>query len=225
MDYTTLIGDKAQEGSIKNWVNHALIPSSQVITEAEAWIYQKLRVRQMVQTATGTYTNGDAGVLTLPTRYRAPIYLELKDQANDGRTWPDFTPDLAAVHQSFGYDGSGNRTTGAPTKWGTNATQAVFDTYAPSGTTYDYTLLYYGALAALAASTNETNFLTDRYPRLFRTVLMAFAYEFQEDDRRAEKYLVKSEMLLREVEVEKDLEFMGANMQMNVPGGEFSYSS
>lgn len=222
IDYTTLVGDKDQQGSIKNWLNNSTIPSTTILVEAEQWIYQRLRIRQMVQSGTGTFSNSDNGVLTLSSvasTYRAPIYFELKDQSDDARVFPTFTPDIAEVYRAFSYDGSGNRQTGAPSLWGTNATQIVFDTYAASGTTYDYTLLYYGSLTPLGPS-NTTNILTTRYPKLLRMVYMYLGYEFQEDDARANMYLQKAMSEIMEAEKEKDLEYMGADLRMGVPGME-----
>lgn len=219
MDYLTLIADKNTEGSIKNWVNHALIPSAQIVLEAEQWIYQRLRVRQMVHTATGTYGNSDSGVKELPSDYRAPIILHF---TGVNRLFPKFVPDIGEVHKRFTYDGDGNRTTGTPRFWGTDATNIVFDIYAPTDITYNYLLLYFRSLPPLSSS-NTTNFLTDRYPSLLRKALMSKAYEFQEDDKRAVVYEGKADKEIYNVEKEKDLEYLGSDMQVNVAGGEFTY--
>lgn len=219
MDYDTLIADRETEGSIKNWVNYALIPSSQIVLEAEQWIYQRLRVRQMIHEATGTFENSDNGLISLPSDYRGPILLHF---TGTNRLYPKFNPDIGDVRAHFSYDGSGNRVTGPPQMWAADDTNIVFDTYAPSGTTYNYELVYFRELTALSSS-NLTNFLTTRYPGLFRKVCMMLAYEFQEDDKRAVVYENKAMREIFETEKEKDLEFMGVDMQANIPGGEFSY--
>ena len=98
----------------------------------------------------------------------------------------------------------------------------VFDIVATTAITYNYELVYYRELPALS-STNTTNFLTSRYPSMLRKALMYKAYEFQEDDRRAVVFETKAKAEIFETEKEKDLEFMGSDMQANIPGGEFSY--
>src|ERR1700738_5318118 len=47
MDYTTLIADKTTDGSIRRWVNHSDVDAVTVLTEAQALIFQSLRVREM----------------------------------------------------------------------------------------------------------------------------------------------------------------------------------
>ena len=217
MTYTTLIGDKATEGSVRNWVNDALIPASQVIHEAEQFIYQRLRVREMIIEQTGTYGSSDSGVLTLDTAYRSPILLQF---TGVNRVFPKHKL-LDFVSTQFGYDSAGVRITGTPQYWATNATQIVFEVFADK--TFNFQLLYHGSLAALASTSNETNFLTDRYPRLFRTILMGIAYEWQEDDKRAVQYLTKGEALIFETEVEKDLELTGADLAVQVPGTDYGH--
>lgn len=220
VNYLDLIADRDTEGSIKYWVNHNLIPSAQIVAEAEQWIYQRLRVRQMLTTDTGTYGNSDNGTVALPSDYRAQNLLHF---TGVNRLFPTFVPDIGEIHSKFVYDGDGNRTTGSPAFWGTDATDMVFDIFASTDITYNYTLLYYRNMPALS-STNLTNFLTDRYPALLRKTCMYKAYEFQEDDRRAVVYEAKAEKEIFETEKEKDLEYMGSNMQANIPGGEFTHS-
>src|SRR3990167_7987443 len=47
MNYTTLTAAKTTSGSLANWVNRGDLATSAILTEAEAWIYQRLRVREM----------------------------------------------------------------------------------------------------------------------------------------------------------------------------------
>ena len=217
MTYTTLIGDKETEGSLRNWLNSATTPSAQIIHEAEQFIYQRLRVREMILEDTGTYGSVDSGVLTLPTAYRSPVLLQF---TGVNRVFPKHKL-LDFVSTQFGYDSAGVRITGTPQYWATNATQIVFEVFADK--TFNYQLLYHGSLTALASSSNETNVLTERYPRLFRTILMGLGYEFHEDDKRAVQYLTKGEALIFATEVEKDLELMGADLAVQVPGTDYGH--
>ena len=43
--WTVLTGSKDTEGSIANWVNRSDLPTTNILLEAEAWIYQHLRIR------------------------------------------------------------------------------------------------------------------------------------------------------------------------------------
>lgn len=47
MNYSTLIASKTTQGSIANWVNYARLDIDSILTEAQALIYQNLRVREM----------------------------------------------------------------------------------------------------------------------------------------------------------------------------------
>ena len=54
MNYTTLTGAKTVDGSIQQWINDSTVPASVILSEAEAWIYQFLRCREMRALGTGT---------------------------------------------------------------------------------------------------------------------------------------------------------------------------
>ena len=56
MNYSDLVATKTTAGSIKQWLNHDGVPSTTILEEAEAWVYQRLRIRQMITSSAGTLT-------------------------------------------------------------------------------------------------------------------------------------------------------------------------
>lgn len=164
--YTILTGTKATEGSIKYWANHSLVPSDQVLTEAEAYIYQYLRIREMRTTAPIAISAGQS-TFTLPTAFLEPIQLLF-----DG--WAD---PLEYVHESLlrrYKDSTGALYTGEPCQWAIVDETGQLDTELVDALAGD--MIYYATPTALSGS-NETNWLTDRYPTMLRYACMAFAYD------------------------------------------------
>ena len=74
--YPVLIASEQAEGSIKNWINKGDIPAAAVLDEAEQYIYERLRVREMLTSTTGTMGVGTAST-ALPARYRTPLTLHI----------------------------------------------------------------------------------------------------------------------------------------------------
>lgn len=171
--FSTLVGTKATEGSIKWLANHALVPSAQILTESEAFIYSRLRVREMIATATVTAAIG-ASTFTLPTGFLEPIRL-----LPDG--WGDPLPFVhEALHERYREE-DGDLYTGDPSQWTIADEVGVFDSQLT--TAFSGRMTYYKTPTALSVS-NETNFLTNRYPTALRYTLMAFAYDHRK--RRAD---------------------------------------
>ena len=72
INWTTLTAAKTTEGSIKNWVNRSDIPVTNILLEAEAWIYQTLRVREMVVDEAFTF-DASSSSEALPSGFLDPI--------------------------------------------------------------------------------------------------------------------------------------------------------
>ena len=182
MNYTQLVADKSTANSIKSWVNWANVPSTDILEEAEAYIYDKLRVREMTTIAAGTIAL-NATSLALPTTYlKALSFRRIGPTA--GRIHildPQHQEERNAI------DSSGNWIAGIP-----NTCQilddppvAYFDCKASQA--IPYRLVYLGRKAALGSG-NQTNFLTSRYPKLLRTACIMAAYENIKDMPNAQKY-------------------------------------
>jgi len=193
--YTILTGTKATEGSIKWWGNHSLIPSDQVLTEAQAWIYSRLRVREMRATETVTIS-ASASTFTLPTRYLEPVKL-----LPNG--WSD---PIEYIHENLLQryrDADGALETGDPTEWTVLDEVGTLDSQIGT-TALTCKMTYYQKPAALASSTNETNWLTDRYPTLLRHVCTYLAYEHRKR-RDASEQLILALKDIDDANVEDDM--------------------
>jgi hypothetical protein len=197
-NYTTLVGAKTVEGSIKHSVNNSLIPATTILEEAEAWIYQRLRVREMIadepftfaQDASSTPLSDLEGdfldaVQFLPWGWCEP--LEFRHEGN-------YRP---------GRDSSGVLFSGSPCMWTIIGETAYVDVKCT--TAFSGQLMYYAQPAPLAASTNETNFLTRRYPTLLRTACVAKAYEWMKDTQAAVAELTKTQGYINEAAVTNDM--------------------
>lgn len=186
-DYTTLTGTKATEGSIRWWANHSLVPAAQVLTEAQAWIFSRLRVREMIASEQVTIAAA-ASTFTLPTRFIEPIRL-----LPNG--WSD---DLPFVHEALNRryrDSDGNLEEGDPTEWTIANELGELDSQLSEQMVGH--LWFYQRPADLAAD-NLTNWLTTRYPALLRHTCTAIA--FQHRKRMAD---AQSEYTLAAIEIEE----------------------
>lgn len=173
-NYTTLTGLKTVDGAIRAWVNRSDVPATVILTEAQALIYERLRVREMQARATLTFALSTQ-TASLPTGFLDPI----------GYKPYEWGGDLSFVHENaLGEyrDSSGVLESGTPSRWtivGETAYVNVLPSEAFSGI-----LLYYKSPTVLSGS-NETNFLTERYPTLLRYACMAKAYEHMKDEQSA----------------------------------------
>jgi len=177
INYTTLVGDKTTEGSIKNWVNRSDIPVTNILIEAEAEIYQWLRVREMKSDAAFQFdisTSSEA----LPSDFLDPIkYVPYE--------WSYPLPYYDEESALVARDSSGNLFDGTPSLWYIIDDTAYVDVTASAN--FGGRLMYYKLPAALSIS-NETNFLTTRYPSLLRHACMMKAYDHMKDTNRSAEY-------------------------------------
>ena len=213
LKYATLVADRDCDGSIKNWVNHNKVPSTAILTEVQQWIYERIRVRQMLVTATGNLA-ADADTITLPTRYRQPYMFMFTANATVAKTIPKYKP-LDFVLSQFNYQADGTRTKARPSFWATDESNLQFETQADR--TYPYLFKHYAALADLDPD-NQTNFLTSTYPRLLRVVSMVFAYEHLKNEREKVYYLKIVEDEVYEANKDSDLELSGMDIRVEIDG-------
>lgn len=194
INYTTLTAAKTTEGSIKNWVNRSDIPVTNILLEAEAWIYQRLRVREMIADEAFTFDE-DASSEALPAGFLDPV---------------QFVPYQWACPLMFVHEGSfrPSRTTagvlqeGTPSMWTIIGTTAHVDVLCSSD--FAGRLLYYKQPDALSGD-NETNFLTTRYPTLLRSALMMKAFEHMRKTSDAAGYLQKAMADIQEAAATNDM--------------------
>lgn len=201
MDYTTLIADKATDGSIKNWVNRPDMPASTIIAEAEAWLWEEggLRAREMmtnVETTIDSGSNTEAlasdfldPIRFLPHGWGAPLPYVLPSQL----------PDLR--------DADGDLFTGSePTCWSVVGTDLTVDLQVTAN--FSGMLMYYARPAELSVA-NTTNFVTTRWPALFRHVCMAKAYNWLKDKAREQDELANAAAMIERIKQRNDLYLRG----------------
>jgi hypothetical protein len=184
-DYTTLVGSKSILGSISNWINRGDLPVAEILAEAQADIYQYLRVREMTAREVLTFAAGSQ-TTSLPTRFLDPIGFR-----------PDqWGSDLPFVHEGLlgeFRDSSGTLPTGTPSRWAIIGETAYVDVL-PSAA-YSGTLMFYRQPEPLSGA-NTTNWLTSRYPSLLRYACMAKGFEHAKSDA-APSYLA---LMMRSIE-------------------------
>lgn len=177
--YSVLTASKGTIGSILYWINHSAADPTQILAEAQQYIYQKLRAREMAVSTTITAAANDLNI-PLPDGFQDPIYLRIDGMAGDGGTYDDRGDGLEyAAEHLLGriYNPDGTIDTGTPVRWTIFDEAIQFDVPIDASILpYTGRLVYYGTPAPLSVS-NETNFLTDRYPTLLRRACLVFGYE------------------------------------------------
>ena len=214
-DYSDLVAAKTTDGSIKQWVNHSEIPATTILTEAQSFIYRRLRAREMLTTSTGTLSTG-ASTITLSTGYLQAEHFMFVGSTDN--TVAGYTPSRALsdeVFARYSYDSTGARTPGSPQKWSTDATNLFFDV--PSDKERPYQFHYYKRPAALSTSSGSTtNFLTQEYPSLLRATCMFKAYEYLKNTQEKAYWLTIARQELQDAEGTADLEQAGLPLIMEI---------
>lgn len=211
MTYTILTGSKSTAGSIASWVNNSSFPAATVLEEAEAWIYAKLRVREMLAAVDAVMTVGAAGAtITLPDDFEAMAWLGYVGQWT-GRITPlpiDELQDRRRFDASAGYV----LAPGQPFRYSLRGT--VIELPLAPDQAYTYRRIYYQRGAALSGS-NETNWLTRKAPRALRLACCGFAYEFMKDQDEKLYWLQLAESAIADLNAQGDGEMGGliADMQ------------
>lgn len=187
--FSALTGTKSTVGSIKAWANQATVPSEDILTEAQAWIYQRLRAPEMRSSASWSAGIAESG-FALPSDFIAPIKLLLDGGSGDG---------LLYLHEELfkqrmrDPDGA-LYTSSWPSVWCINGGMNVmFDVALSEARAGD--LEYYARPTALSVS-NETNFLVTNFPTLIRRACLMYAYEWLKDWAAHEKLTILSEQAL-----------------------------
>ncbi|MCP5087936.1 MAG: hypothetical protein GY952_14175 [Rhodobacteraceae bacterium] len=209
--YTILTGTKSTEDSIKYWLNWGKAPSAAILRNAESWIYQFLRVREMRVRKTGTIAADDT-TITLPTGYVEHIQLMLTGSHQCKITMLD----EELFELNLAYDGATvNLVAGTPTYFTTDGTLAYLNTKAAEA--YTYAWWHYATPTALSGS-NETNFLTTRYPALLQAACLYWANMFRKDEAEAERWSNIAMGLIGQAQVEVDRERRNIEHQVHWDG-------
>ena len=173
MDFATITGTTA--GSIVSWLNHPALSTvgTQIVQEAESWIYPRLRHWQMLTSTSGTMT-ASATTISVPSDFLEDKRFKFTGTAAGSVT----RKTIQEVVDAMQYDGNGNRVAQKPRIMFNDKDNLQFDS--PSDQAYPFTLWYYARPAALSTS-NNTNFITNNYPRLMRTTSCFMAAEYMKD--------------------------------------------
>jgi hypothetical protein len=75
---------------------------------------------------------------------------------------------------------------------------------------------YYQSLPLLS-STNQTNFLTNRYPNLMRVACEAAAADFMKDDTEYQKHLTRLQAMVERIAVQDDMKYRGMMLYTDNP--------
>ena len=182
INFTTLTAaEKTTEGSIRNWCNRKDISVTNILLEAEAMIYERLRVREMMVDEAFTFADATSSkaLSSLSGTFLDPIQFVPYEWG-----YP-----LSFYHEAsmpFARDSAGALfQSTAPSAWTIIGETAWVDVLLDGA--FSGRMMYYAQPAALSSS-NETNFLTTRYPSLLRYACMAKAYEHMKDANRAKSY-------------------------------------
>lgn len=205
MNYTTLTGAKSLDGSIKNWVNNEAFSSTTVLEEAEAWIWNRLRVREMLTALDAVMTIGVGGAtITLPSDFMAMVWLGYRGQwTGKIRAVPiDELQDARQYDSSAGYA----LAQGQPFVYSLRGT--VIEMPRAPDQAYTFREVYHARQAALSDS-NQTNWLTVKAPRLIRQTCCAFAYEFMKNTDEKTYWLGMAQASVDELNAESDAEMGG----------------
>ena len=208
MNYTTLIANKATSGSIRRFVNYSELDAEQIVLEAQALLYQTLRVREMrTEFSDLSLADGDY-YKALPTDFLDPI--ALKDVTNniDLRLVPE--PDLI---RSRVYE-TAVLIDGTPQRYAIFGEKLQFESKYEAAATLK--LVGYKTPAVLATTTNETNFLTSRYPHLLRVACVTQAYDFMSNAAKYQSNLTLLSALIEKTNAESDLSYRGAEFEVGV---------
>jgi hypothetical protein len=216
MNYTDLIGPKTTPGSIANYANYGLAPATEVLLDAQALIYQRLRVREMrvgpypislvVGAITAPLPPGFLDPISVHDSFFSPVRMKdpesllrrrfVTPQTGDF-AFPDFNPldfSTTAIWQQ-----------GVPRFASIFGEQLQFDVAANAPMIY--WMIYYGAppvLGTTAPSTN-TNFLTNRYPHILRAAVLAAAADFRKDDADYQRSMQRLTGLIQDAKTQDDL--------------------
>jgi hypothetical protein len=216
MDYNTLIGPKTTSGSIANYANYGLAPATEVLIDAQALIYQRLRVREMRFGPLPLPLLQGAITAPLPVGFLDPIsvhdslFTPLKAQDPEALfrkrflntqkgdfSFPDFNP------QDFSTTAAWQQ--GVPYAYSIFGELLQFDVAANAPMIY--WMIYYGTppLLGNTAPATNTNFLTTRYPHILRAGVLAAAADFRKDDADYQRSVQRLTGLIADAKAQDDL--------------------
>jgi hypothetical protein len=200
MNYSTLVADRTVEGSIRNWINNPNVPATAILSDAEADIYTRIRVREMRTASTVVLTTG-ASNADLPEGFLDPITLRDKYRRDLVLVDPDGLENIRYIDTDFAL------VLTQPSHYSIFDEKLQFDCRAEEPINLQF--VYFRRLPALAGG-NETNFLTSRYSPLVRFMTAKHAAIYLKDDAAAQRYEMRAMEYLETIKVQDDLSYRSA---------------
>jgi len=208
--YSGLLGGKTVAGSLKNLVNYERIDPATTITEAEAYIFGALRVREMRKVTTITQTAGTSKDASLPSDFLDPILVV--GYRNLGPLQNSTMEELIGRRRIYAEAEDGTLEESTQAYFAIFNDKINFDCVAEE--TVTYTMAYYGSNAL--SLTNETNFLTIRYPSILLAAVRYYAYLHMENDTEAGNWKKITDELIARANIETDFTLRGADFMVTV---------
>lgn len=174
MDYSQLVAGKSTANSIKSWINWDIAPSTDILTEAEAFIYSKLRVREMKKLLTGTQIDDGDQSYAMPADFIASISFR-RIGPSAGKIHILDSEHMEGMND---IDADGLFIRGIPDKCQIIEDPPIAYFNCEPNDDFPVRLVYFRRLPALSVG-NPTNFLTTRYPTLLRTACLMQAWRFK----------------------------------------------
>lgn len=206
VDYTTLVAAETTVGSIKYWTNYSRIDADGILTEAQAWIYARIRVREMVTTADVAIAEGDSDV-AFPSGYLDPLAFGIPGVVNR-----IVLKDVELFRTTLGWDSDAVMPEGPPTYWCDFNQRIQFNFKADQA--YTAKMVFFKTPDALSGG-NPTNFLTSRYPTLLRRVCTMFAAEARKEYDLMDRSELKALAMIEDIKVESDMAMRGQELDFN----------
>lgn len=207
MDYTTLVGAKTVPGSIKSWVNWNKVPSEEVLIDAQNWIFQGLKSREMKELTSGSLAIDDTSI-TLPAGWRGLITLRL---TGDYRT-KLIHREIDAFESKLVYETDGSLSADTPFEVATISDRLLLNRKADQ--VYPYNMYWWKAPDKLSED-NETNFLTDRYSQMLRAACLYMANLHRKDQQEAATWQQIAASNIQDANREADFEMSDVNFELH----------
>ncbi len=200
MDYATLVAPKGTAGSLASWANYGLFPASEVLGDAQALIYTTLRVREMKSDLTAVPVTVNVPNTPLPANFLDPISLR-------GPTLDRiiYTDENSLLNRRV-IDGNGVVGQAPISRYSIFGEKLQFD--AAPNVSGNLFMVYFRSPDLLSPE-NPTNFLTSRYPMLFRTACLAVAADFRKHEADYMRNAQRLTALIDEVNQKDDLHLRG----------------
>lgn len=204
MSFSVLTAAKTTAGSIKRWANTDRIDSEQVLEEAQTLLFQYLRVREMRAEFTDLSMSVGDSSKALQTGFLDAI--SLHDITNDFHLIPDGFVTEQELIRARVYE-SGTLVSGTPCKVSIFGEAFQFDCKYDTAATLK--LVGFKTPTLLTVTTNETNWLTVRYPHLLRTACLVQAWDFLDNETNYQRELQRLMGLIESTNAQDDHSYRG----------------